>query len=233
MNISFVIPAYNEEKRLPQTLKRVCGYLRGKGLSFEIIVVDDGSRDATVRCAQTARDTYPEIKLLKNRQNSGKGFSVRRGVLAAAGELVLYTDSDLSAPIEDADRLLSAVKAGADIAIGSRGLPESRILTFQPWYRRLVGTIYPRLVRLLLGLRYHDTQCGFKLLRKGPARFLFQELKTTGFSFDVELLYRARKAGYRVKEVPVTWANSRESKVVLWRDPLLMVKELVLIRFKY
>ncbi len=233
MDISIVIPAYNEAKRLPQTLQKVTAHLKKKGLSFEVIVVDDGSRDSTAKWVREAGGVCPEIKLFSNRQNRGKGFSVRRGVLAAAGEYILYTDSDLSTPIEELDNLLAEMAGEeADIVIGSRGLPESRIVIKQPWYRRLPGKLYPLLVKILVTGRYRDTQCGFKLLRRDVAQRLFSRMKSNGFSFDVELLYRAQKERCRVKEAPVTWRNSKESKVVLWRDPPLMVKDLFRIRFQ-
>ncbi|MFH0795611.1 MAG: dolichyl-phosphate beta-glucosyltransferase [Candidatus Omnitrophota bacterium] len=232
MDISIVIPAYNEAKRLPETLGKIVGYLQGKGTSFEIIVSDDGSRDATGEIVLQASKQYPGVRLVRNDQNHGKGYAVRRGVLEARGDYILFTDSDLSTPITELPKLWHALKeGGADIAIGSRSLPEL-ILIRQPWYRSVLGQFYPSLVHRLVIKNFRDTQCGFKMFRREAAYQLFSLLKTKGFSFDVEILLRAKISGYRVKEVPVFWSNSRESKVVLWRDPLRMLKELILIRLR-
>jgi len=231
MEISVVIPAYNEAKRLPETLEKIVSYLRGTGTSFEIIVSDDGSRDATGETVLQASKKYPEVRLVRNDRNYGKGYAVRRGVLESKGEYILFTDSDLSAPITELPKLWHALREeGSDIAIGSRSLPGAQILVYQPWYRGLFGQFYPSFVHWLVMNDFRDTQCGFKMFRREAAYQLFSLLKTKGFSFDVEILLRARISGYRVKEVPVVWSNSKESKVVLWRDPWRMLKELILIR---
>ena len=232
LTFSVIIPAYNEERRLPATLKSIAAWFRSQGISFEIIVSDDGSNDRTAAIVRQEMKQQPEIRLLFGESNRGKGYAVRRGVLAAGGEFIIFTDSDLSAPISELPKLWDAVrKEGFDIAIGSRGMHESQVLVLQPWYRRLPGKVFGFLVHGL-GLRdFSDTQCGFKLFRREAARKIFLLLKTRGFAFDVEVLLRAGKAGYRVKEVPVVWVNSPESKLVVWRDPLRMLIELFLIRF--
>lgn len=231
MELSIIIPAYNEANRLPNTLEKIVLYLYGKGTSFELIVVDDGSKDNTAEIVLQASKQYPEIRLVRNDRNYGKGYTVRKGVLEAGGEYILFTDSDLSTPITELPRLWHALtEEGFDIAIGSRSLPEAQILVCQPWYRGLFGQFYPFFVHLLVINDFRDTQCGFKLFRKNVAYRLFSLLKTKGFSFDVEILLRAKISGCQVKEMPVVWSNSRESKVVLWRDPFRMLKELILIK---
>ncbi|MFH1903643.1 MAG: dolichyl-phosphate beta-glucosyltransferase [Candidatus Omnitrophota bacterium] len=233
MELSIVIPAYNEANRLPNTLEKIVLYLYEKGASFELIVVDDGSKDNTAGTVLQASKQYPEIRLVRSERNYGKGYAVRKGVLEARGEYILFTDSDLSTPITELPGLWHALtEEGFDIAIGSRSLPEAQILICQPWYRGIFGQFYPSFVHLLVMRDFRDTQCGFKLFRRNVAYRLFSLLKTNGFSFDVEILLRAKRSGCRVKEVPVVWSNSRESKVVLWRDPFRMLKELILINLR-
>ena len=231
MEISIVIPAYNEANRLPDTLEKIVIYLREKKVSFELIAVDDGSKDNTAEIVLQASKKYPEIRLLRNVRNYGKGYAVRKGVLEARGKYILFTDGDLSTPITELSGLWHAIREeGFDVAIGSRSLPEAQILVRQPWYRGIFGQFYPSFVHLLVMNDFLDTQCGFKLFRREAALRLFSSLKTKGFSFDVEILLRAKNSGYRIKEIPVIWSNSRESKVVLWRDPFRMLKELILIK---
>ena len=233
MELSIIIPAYNEASRLPNTLEKIVLYLREKGASFELIVVDDGSKDNTAEIVLQTSKQYPETRLVRSERNYGKGYAVRKGVLEAEGEYILFTDSDLSTPITELPSLWHALtEEGFDIAIGSRGVPEAHILVCQPWYRSIFGQFYPFFVHLLVMNDFCDTQCGFKLFRRNAAYRLFSLLKTKGFSFDVEILLRAKTSGYRVKEVPVVWSNSRESKVVLWRDPFRMLKELILINLR-
>lgn len=232
MELSIVIPAYNEANRLPNTMEKIVLYFYEKGASFELIVVDDGSKDNTAEIILQASKQYPEIRLIRSKQNYGKGHTVRKGVLEARGEYILFTDSDLSTPITELPGLWHALtEEGFDIAIGSRSLPEAQILVCQPWYRSIFGQFYPFFVHLLVMNDFRDTQCGFKLFRRNVAYRLFSLLKTKGFSFDVEILLRAKTSGCRVKEVPVIWSNSRESKVLLWRDSFRMLKELIQIRF--
>jgi dolichyl-phosphate beta-glucosyltransferase len=211
VQLSVVIPAFNEADRLPPTLERVFTYLRGRDASFEVIVVDDGSRDETVARARAAGAT-----VLPNEVNRGKGYSVRRGMLAARGARRLMTDADLSTPIEDLGRLMAALDGGFDVAIGSRALPDSNVEVHQPWYRENMGRVFNGLVRLLAVPGLKDTQCGFKLFTAEAAQAAFSRALLDGFSFDVEALYLARRHGFRIAEVPVTWRNDAASRVGLW-----------------
>jgi dolichyl-phosphate beta-glucosyltransferase len=209
-----VIPAYNEAERLPPTLERVLAYLRGRGQSHEIVVVDDGSRDQTVARARAVGGA--SLTVLANEVNRGKGYSVRRGMLAARGARRLMTDADLSTPIEDLELLAARLDAGYDVAIGSRALPDSNVEIRQPWYRESMGRLFNALVRLLAVPGLKDTQCGFKLFTADAARAAFSRCHLDGFSFDVEALFLARRLGFRIAEVPVTWRNDAASRVGLW-----------------
>ncbi|HEX6737253.1 MAG TPA: dolichyl-phosphate beta-glucosyltransferase [Vicinamibacteria bacterium] len=214
VQLSVVIPAYNEAERLPPTLERVLGYLRGRGVSHEVVVVDDGSRDRTVaRARAVGGDT---VTVLANEVNRGKGYSVRRGMLAARGARRLMTDADLSTPIEDLERLAARLDDGYQVAIGSRALPDSNVEIHQPWYRENMGRVFNAAVRLLALPGLKDTQCGFKLFSAEAAQAAFSRAQLDGFSFDVEALFLARRLGYRIAEVPVTWRNDAASRVGLW-----------------
>ncbi|MGB9677763.1 MAG: dolichyl-phosphate beta-glucosyltransferase, partial [Candidatus Ratteibacteria bacterium] len=193
MEISVIIPAYNEEKRILKTLKRVYNYFKSKNCNFEIIVVDDGSKDKTFDVVMNFANGRKEIKILKHEKNMGKGAAVKTGVLSATGDLVLFTDADLSTPIEEFEKLKKSIENGYDIAIGSRGLKESKIVIPQVWYRRIIGRIFPLLVRLIVINDFRDTQCGFKLFKNEVSKKIFKELKTDGFAFDVEVLARGKK----------------------------------------
>jgi dolichyl-phosphate beta-glucosyltransferase len=230
MNVSVIIPAYNEEQRIAPTLERVSGYLGNRGLDYEILVVDDGSTDGTPAVVRAWSGKEPALRLLTNGVNMGKGASVRNGILASAGEQCLISDADLSTPIEEMEKLRDALDEGCDVAIGSRGLREAVITLRQPWYREYMGKSFNLLVKLLLFRGIEDTQCGFKLFRADAARNIFSRCRMSGFSFDVEALFLAGKMGYRVREVPVRWKNSPASKVRIPRDPALMFLELVRIR---
>ncbi len=227
-SLSIVIPAYNEEERLPATLGRVLQWLGGRALSFEeVIVVDDGSRDRT---AEVARNNS-RVRLLQNPGNRGKGYAVRNGMLHAAGDWVLYTDADLSTPIEEVDKLYcAAVKANADIAIGSRAVDRSLVSVHQSSFREWSGRAFNFTMRKITGLPFKDTQCGFKLYRQAASRTVFSRQKLDGFSFDVEDLYLARKASLRAIEVPVHWANVEGTKVSMAQG-LKSFKDLLKIRF--
>jgi dolichyl-phosphate beta-glucosyltransferase len=208
--LSVVIPAFNEAERLPRTLRRVGGFLREFGRSHEVLVVDDGSRDRT---AETAREAGATV--LRGDRNRGKGHAVRRGMLEARGQRRLMTDADLSTPIEELPRFLEKLGEGYDVVIGSRALPGANVEVHQPWFRENMGRLYNLFVRAvaLPGLR--DTQCGFKLWTADAARAAFAGARIDGFSFDVEALYLARKRGYRIAEIPVTWRNDAASRVGL------------------
>jgi len=234
--LSIVIPAYNEEARLPRALERVCDYLVSRGLGAdqaEIIVVDDGSRDATAQIAQEWARQLPSLRLVSNAQNRGKGYSVRHGMLEARGRVALFTDADLSAPIEEADKLLAALRAGNDVAIGSRALDRSLISTHQSKLRELAGIIFNGFVRLFTGLPFHDTQCGFKLFLREPSHIVFEQQRIERFGFDPEILFLAKHHGLRAVEIPVRWAHDPATKVHVVRDSLLMFGDLVFIRWNW
>lgn len=228
--LSVVIPAYNEETRLGPTLEAVLAYFDRRGRAGEVLVVDDGSADRTAEVAgrHAARD--PRVKLLSCGANRGKGFAVRTGMLAASGARVLFTDADLSTPIEDVERLEEALARGWDGAIGSRRCPGARILVAQPPARRVMGAVFRGIVSLAALRGYWDTQCGFKLFRREAARRIFVELATPGFAFDVEVLLRARRAGLRIAEVPVRWKDSPASRVRPVRDSIRMLSEILKLR---
>lgn len=227
-SLSVVIPAYNEESRLPATLDRVLDWISNRGLEFqEVIVVDDGSADSTAQVAERRR----EVRLLRNPGNRGKGYAVRHGMLAAQGDWVLYTDADLSTPIEEADGLYcAAARAGAGIAIGSRALNRSLVTVHQPAFREYSGRAFNLVMRLLTGLPFRDTQCGFKLYRSDAAQAVFSRQKLDGFSFDVEDLYIAKQLGIRAIDVPVHWANVEGTKVSVAQG-MKSFSDLLRIRF--
>lgn len=212
-DLSVVIPAYNEAARLPRTLARLAEYLGAGGRSYEILVVDDGSGDRT---AERARDAGgAPVRVLVNDTNRGKGYSVRRGILEACGQRILMTDADLSTPIEELPRLQAEMEGGYDVVIASRALPGANVEIRQPWYRENVGRLFNLAVRLLVVPGLHDTQCGFKLFRVEAARAIFSACRLDGFSYDVEALFIARRRGYRVAEIPVTWRNDAATRVGL------------------
>jgi len=208
--LSVVVPALNEEDRLPRTLERIVSHLGRRHEGFELVVVDDGSRDRTAERAKAAGAT-----VLRNETNRGKGYAVRRGMLAARGARRLMTDADLSTPIEELERLCARMDEGHDVVIGSRALPGARIEVHQPWYRENMGRLFNLFVRALAVPGLTDTQCGFKLFSESAARDVFSSARLDGFSFDVEVLFLARRKGYRIAEVPVVWRNDAASRVGL------------------
>jgi len=214
-SVSVVIPAYNEEKRLPQTIKRVRCYLAQSAWEFcEILLVDDGSRDATVRRVQSMEAGGAPIRVMRNPGNRGKGYGVRNGIQKAKGEWTLVTDADLSTPMTELEKLWAAAReSGAQVAIGSRALDRSLIGVHQPWLRETAGKLFNVAVRLVTGLPFHDTQCGFKLFETRAGREIFRRQKIERFGFDVEALFVARRLGYGVIEVPVEWNDVKGTKV--------------------
>jgi dolichyl-phosphate beta-glucosyltransferase len=209
--LSVVIPAYNEAERLPPNLARILAFLRGDGRSHEVIVVDDGSTDGT---AARAREVGgEEVTVLVNEGNRGKGYAVRRGMLHARGERMLMTDADLSTPIEDLAKLEARLDEGYDVAIASRALPGANVEVRQGFFRENMGRVFNVLVRLLALPGLRDTQCGFKLFTGEAAREAFGAARLDGFSFDVEVLFIARRRGRRIAEVPVTWRNDAATRV--------------------
>jgi glycosyltransferase involved in cell wall biosynthesis len=211
-SISIIIPAYNEEKRLPASLVKVREYLAGSHWDFsEVVVVNDGSRDGTAKVAREAG-----VRVVENPGNRGKGYTVKHGMLEARGEWVLYTDADLSAPIGELEKLWTAAEgAGAQVAIGSRALDRSLVGVHQPRVRELVGRAFNVMMRMVTGLPFRDTQCGFKLFEARAAKEIFSRQQLDGFGFDVEVLYVAQRLGYRSIEVPVRWDNVEGTKVSL------------------
>jgi dolichyl-phosphate beta-glucosyltransferase len=215
-SLSIVIPAYNEEKRLPTSLDEILGYVAGRYGFIEVVVVDDGSRDGTSECVQQYALSHPAVRLLQNPGNRGKGYAVRHGMLDAKGEWVLFTDADLSAPISEIDSLFdAAMRSGAQVAIGSRALDRSLIGVHQPASREYAGRVFNFVMRSITGLPFLDTQCGFKLYQSAAARTIFAKQQLDGFGFDVEDLFLAKLYGFKVVEVPVRWNNVEGTKVSL------------------
>lgn len=227
--LSIVIPAFNEESRLGATLDRVLHWLDQWGGSGEILVVDDGSSDGTAALARARGEVEPRVQLLEYGSNRGKGYAVGLGVLEARGQNILFSDADLSTPIEEYTRLEAALES-VDIAIGSRALPDSRLDKRQPLYREMMGRTFNLLVQGLVFPGIRDTQCGFKLFRADVAKAVFSRRKIDGFAFDVEILYIARKLGFRVAELPVIWVNDEESRVDPVRHSIQMFRDIVRIR---
>lgn len=227
IRLSLVIPAYNEEQRIGDTLRLAQTYLSRQAYPSEIIVVDDGSQDRTAALVQTV---FPDVRVVSYQRNRGKGYAVKTGMLAATGEYRVFCDADGSTPIEEIDHLWPRFEGGADIVIGSRSLPESDIRVRQHYLRESLGRIFNVLVKLLLRERFVDTQCGFKGFTAKSARLLFPRQRLDRFSFDAELLYIARKHRLRVEEIPVRWCNVPHSRVHLVWDSLRMFSDLIRIR---
>jgi dolichyl-phosphate beta-glucosyltransferase len=229
--ISIVIAAYNEENRIGESLLRIEEHLATLDLNYEIIVVDDGSTDATSDIVKAHKWKIPNRRLIHYAVNRGKGYALRQGVLAAIGDVFLLTDADLSTPIEEFSRLLPYVsRGGYDVVIGSRALKSSEITRKQPWWRQSMGKIFNGIVRLIALNDFSDTQCGFKLFSGNCAKVLFRDAIIDRFAFDVEILLRAQMEGYRILEAPVKWSNSPGSKVNPLSDSLRMLCDLVRIR---
>jgi dolichyl-phosphate beta-glucosyltransferase len=229
-DISIIIPSYNEERRLPETLERIAAYVRASGREVEILVVDDGSTDGTAAVAESFKSKFGALRVLSNGVNRGKGYSVRHGMLEARGRIVLFTDADLSAPIEEADKLFAALETH-DVAIGSRALDRRLISVHQSRSREFAGIIFNAIVRLCLRLPFVDTQCGFKAFRREPCRIIFEQQRIERFGFDPELLYLARHHGLRTVEIPVRWGHSPATKVSMFRDSLQMFLDVLIIRW--
>lgn len=228
--LSVVVPAFEEAGRLGPTLDAIRRFLDSRRFTSEVIVVVDGGGDGTLELAQGVGLEWPALVVLHHQPNRGKGYAVRRGMLAARGRYRLFSDADLSTPIEEVDRLIDALDDGVDIAIGSRALPASDVRVRQAWWRQSMGRIFNQVVRRLAVPGIRDTQCGFKCLRGETAEQIFARQRIAGFSFDVELLWIARKLGLRVVEVPVTWVNDPLSRVHPVRDSARMLADLVRLR---
>ncbi len=231
LELSVVIPAYNEEGRLGPGLRRALDYLARRGDPYELLVIDDGSRDGTARVAD---DFAGEgVRVVRHQRNRGKGAAVRTGLLASRGRKVLVTDADFSTPIEEVEKLERYLVDGTPLVIGSRGLTDSQIGQRQPFYREMMGRTFNRLIRICGVRGIRDTQCGFKLARGEEGRALAAELKIAGFAYDVELIWLARRRGYKVAEVGVVWINSPDSRVDPIRSSFSMLRDIVTMRLRH
>jgi glycosyltransferase involved in cell wall biosynthesis len=240
---SIVIPAYSESARIEHTLKQVIACIGAEGWDAQLIVVDDGSTDKTAEVVERCYRQAPaamqgRMLMVKNesadhteKQNRGKGYSVRNGLLQATGDVVMFTDADLSAPMEEASRLFASIEAGADVAIGSRWLERQRQSIKQPWYRRFFGRCFNAVTRMVMGLPFADTQCGFKAFTRESAQVIFRLQTIERWGFDPEILFIARKLGYKIVEVPVTWGHDERSKMSYLRDGMKMLEEMATIRW--
>jgi glycosyltransferase involved in cell wall biosynthesis len=228
---SLIFPAYNEGRRLGATLDKVLNYVAQEHWKAEIIVVDDGSTDDTAEIAREYVRRNPIMRLLQNPRNRGKGYSVRHGILNAHGDILLFSDADLSSPISEAPKLVAAIENGADIAIGSRWLKSELQTERQSLLRQVLGRLYNLLLRLVLGLNYRDSQCGFKAFTRRAAEMIFPVQRIERWGFDPELLFVARLYGLRVAEVPVEWGHAGASKINPIVDGMRMFGEMLSIRW--
>jgi glycosyltransferase involved in cell wall biosynthesis len=229
-DLSIIIPAYNEEHRLPATLERIVAYIATCGRTVEVLVVDDGSKDRTAPVAESFRDKIPALRVVSNGVNRGKGFSVRHGMQEARGRFALFTDADLSAPIEEAGKLIEGLE-NYDVAIGSRAVDRSLITVHESPFREFAGIIFNKIVRLILWLPFVDTQCGFKAFRRERCKIIFEQQTIERFGFDPELLYLARHHGLHAVEIPVRWGHSPATKVSMLRDSIQMFLDVFQIRW--
>jgi glycosyltransferase involved in cell wall biosynthesis len=228
--VSIVVPAYNEGIRIGESIQKIEAFLKGMPWTAEVIVVDDGSRDDTAAVVTAMK--FPGLRVIRNHPNRGKGFAVKTGVLDSLGEYVLFTDADLSAPIEELEKLLNAAQEQrADVVVGSRAVDRSYIEKHQSRGRELGGIVFNLMVKTILGLRIHDTQCGFKLFRRSKAVPVFERMTITGFGFDPELLFLAKRARLKILEIPVRWSHAEGSKIRFMRDSMRMFSDLLRIRW--
>jgi dolichyl-phosphate beta-glucosyltransferase len=229
--LSLVIPFFNEERRIRKTLDNALDFFHNTGYQFEIILIDDGSRDRSFEIVRKYKDLHNNMVVLKNEKNSGKGYTVKRGMLRAQGEYIFFLDADFPIFFNEMDKLLNFLKQGCKIVISSRALPESKILIPQPFYRRLAGRIFHFFSEFIIPTKVSDTQCGFKAFSKQAAKEIFSLQRLSRFCFDVEILHIAKKLGYRIKEVPIVWAHSKSNnKIAFFKNGLLMLMDLIVIR---
>jgi glycosyltransferase involved in cell wall biosynthesis len=228
--LSIVIPAYNESARIEHALERVLSCISERSWDAEVLVVDDGSKDDTAAIVQRWMAKYSRLHLLQNPGNRGKGYSVRNGLLQAAGDIVMFTDADLSAPMEEAERLLAAINEGADVAIGSRWMDRTRQTIHQPLYRQFFGRCFNWVTRTVMGLPFKDTQCGFKAFKRSAAQVIFCLQTIERWGFDPEILFIARKLKYVIREVPVTWGHDERSRISYLKDGIKMLEDMARIR---
>jgi dolichyl-phosphate beta-glucosyltransferase len=229
-DLSIIIPSYNEESRLPATLERIAAYLSDSGREAEVLVVDDGSKDGTAAVADYFRIKIPTLRVVSNGVNRGKGYSVRHGMQEARGRIALFTDADLSAPIEEAGKLIDALES-YDVAIGSRAMDRSLISVHESAFREVAGIIFNKIVQLILRLPFVDTQCGFKVFVREKCGIIFKQQTIERFGFDPELLYLARHHGLHAVEIPVRWGHSPATKVSMLRDSIQMFLDVFTIRW--
>ncbi|HEX9344289.1 MAG TPA: dolichyl-phosphate beta-glucosyltransferase [Candidatus Acidoferrum sp.] len=229
-DLSIIIPSYNEESRLPATLDGIAGYLQSYRGTAEVLVVDDGSKDGTAAVAEYFRIKIPTLRVVSNGVNRGKGYSVRHGMQEARGKIALFTDADLSAPIEEAGKLIEALE-NYDVAIGSRAMDRSLISVHESPFREFAGIVFNKIVRVILWLPFVDTQCGFKAFRRENCGVIFEQQRIERFGFDPELLYLARHHGLRTAEIPVRWGHSAATKVSMLRDSVQMFIDIFTIRW--
>jgi len=227
-----VVPAYNEQERLPRTLLRLHEYYESQEYPYDVAIVSDGSKDGTAQLVKDFVLTHPKFRLIEYTPNRGKGHAVRVGILAAEGDLILFCDADLATPQEETEKLLPHMLKGADVAIGSRPIAGATLEIRQPWYRELMGRAFNKVVQLLGVRGIDDTQCGFKMFTRAAAMDIFKRTKLTGYGFDFESLMIARDLGYRIDEVPIRWMHQEGSKVNPIRDGMRMLAELVKLRFQ-
>jgi glycosyltransferase involved in cell wall biosynthesis len=229
-SLSIVIPAYNEGARIEHALEKVLECVAERGWNAEVLVVDDGSTDNTSSIVRRWMDTHPNLHLIHNEGNRGKGYSVRNGLLQSGGDVVMFTDADLSSPMEEAERLFAALDQGADVAIGSRWLEKQRQTIHQPLYRRFFGRCFNAVTRIVMGLPFKDTQCGFKAFKRSAAQIIFRLQRIERWGFDPEILFIAQKLGYDIREVPVTWGHDERSRMSYLKDGMKMLEEMAVIR---
>ena len=233
VDLSIVVPAFNEEWRLPPTLIDIVDYFDAGNTNYEVLVVDDGSSDATSAVVKKFQRIRSQIKLIRLPDNKGKGHAVRTGILSANGRRILFTDADGSTPIREIERLQAALDAGADAAIGSRAIPSQDILVITRWYRKFLGRAFNFCANRILVPGIADTQCGFKMFSARAAQFMFERQRANGFSFDLEILFIAKRAGVKVTEIPVNWRHVPGSKVNLLIDAAKMFKDLLIFSMRH
>lgn len=230
-HVSFVIPAFNEEGILQETLETAHRFFSSRPYTYELLPIDDGSGDSTYEIASRFAETVTECRPIRNDENRGKGYTVRRGIEEARGDLVIFSDADLSTPVEESEKLLEQLNHGYDLVIGSRDLPGSDVRIRQPWYRETMGKIFNRIVRILVVGGFQDTQCGFKGFRREKILPVVRQLRINTFSFDVEILFVAKQLGLRIREEPVIWVNNPDTRVNALTDSIRMFIDLFKIRY--
>jgi len=231
LQYSIIIPAYNESARIAPSLDCVLRFVEQRNWRAEIIVINDGSRDDTAQLVRNYALHHPSVRLVENPGNQGKGYSVRNGVLHAQGEVILFTDADLSSPIEEATKLFASLERGHDVAIGSRWLRTDLQTARQPLYRQILGRAFNLALKIILGLSFKDTQCGFKAFTRASAKDIFNRQVIRRWGFDPEILFLAKHLGYKVEEVPVAWAHDNRSKINPVTDGISMLIEMLRIRW--